>query len=451
MARPKTGSLVWRKKGWFARIWTLTEGEWIRVPVDLETTNKLVAKRKMARLVAEANAGTAAEDVGTVETFELAAERVHKLRVADGVKSAKDELRRLRAFAFEALGGMRVTDIKAADVNAALDHTKAQGKGRQTAHHVRQAIRTVLAQLCREGVLESNPADDSEMPKFPETVQKERAVLTDAELAVYLAWVHPEEPFREAVLERQVMACVARMFGGLRTGDLHSLRWEAFDVEHGAFTWGWAPRRKTKRPQLLEVPEMLRPIFRDWWERAGRPTAGLVFPVRKGEKAGEAERKKSSHAKAFRRDLERAFGVLVLETRKTTRRAYRVNDTRRQWRRVRDWTARERELFSETAYTLPVDFHSWRRAYSQALGDAGINAQQAQALTGHASLAAHARYLANSGKLRRIPSEALPRLGVLAAPRPKLPGPETETSMFSGGRTRDRTVDIRLVRPALYR
>jgi len=57
------------------------------------------------------------------------------------------------------------------------------------------------------------------------------------------------------------------MFGGLRTGDLHALRVEAFETEDGRFAFGWAPRKKTARPQLLEVPEMLRPILRDWWER----------------------------------------------------------------------------------------------------------------------------------------------------------------------------------------
>ena len=82
-------------------------------------------------------------------------------------------------------------------------------------------------------------------------------------------------------------------------------------------------------------------------------------------------------------------------------------------------TARERELFEETDETLPVDFHSWRRAYSQALADADVNAQQASALAGHASLAAHQRYLASSDKMRSIPEAALPRLDVVAS-KPEL-------------------------------
>ena len=41
-------------------------------------------------------------------------------------------------------------------------------------------------------------------------------------------------------------------------------------------------RSKTAKPETLDVPEMLRPFLRAWWERAGRPIAGPIFPVRKG-------------------------------------------------------------------------------------------------------------------------------------------------------------------------
>jgi len=302
----------------------------------------------------------------------------------------------------------------------------------------------VFAALKREGTIKANPADDAELPRFPTQVRKQRAVLTDAELAVYLAWEHPDETWRQSARERQTMACVARMFGGLRTGDLHSLRWEAFDTEHGTFAWGWAPRRKTERPQLLEVPEMLRPMLRDWWERAGRPAEGLMFPARRGNRAGE-RKIKVSHAKAFRRDLKRAFGLEVWDP---DRGSFRHSG--------RELTQRERELFAETDYTLPVDFHSWRRAFSQALADADVNLQQAQALAGHASLAAHARYLSNSGKMRRLPDGALPQFTVWAQPGPK-PKPDSPAEIekalgFPGlmsGADGTRTRGLRRDRPAL--
>ena len=322
------------------------------------------------------------------------------------------------------------------DVNEVLDFCKGQGKSRQTVAHVRQATRIVLDVLRREGEISSNPVDDATMPRFRTATRKERAVLTDEELGAYLGFVHPLKQHRMPVLERQTMACVARCFGGLRTGDLHALDWSAFDIAQGGFEWGWAPRRKTKRPQLLEVPEMLREILRDWWERHGRPLEGPVFPSRRGRRAG-AVKGKTSHANAFRRDLRRAFGADVW------------NPQTGQFEHTRPLTRRERELFEETDFTLPVDFHSWRRAFTQALADADVNAQQATALAGHASLSAHARYLASSGKLRKVPEAALP--GFLPSPVPKASAGLPETRGVSSGRDRTRTCDIRLVRPALYR
>jgi hypothetical protein len=172
---------------------------------------------------------------------------------------------------------------------------------------------------------------------------------------------------------------------------------------------------KGGKPQRLHVPDVLRPILRDWWTRAGSPAAGLVFPKRRpgiDEEAGEAGRKHSSHADAFRRDLARAFGLELrreIETKRSNGRKLK------SWRWVpaeREMTARERTLLTETEYTLPVDFHSWRRAFNQALADAGVNAQQAQALAGHSSLAAHERYLRNTQEARTIPLAALPRVTI---------------------------------------
>lgn len=101
--------------------------------------------------------------------------------------------------------------------------------------------------------------------------RRERVVLTDAELVVYLGWEHPSEANRMVVLQRQTMVCVSRCFGGLPTGDLHSLRWESLDVA-GGFEFGWAPRKKTSRPQKLTIPAVLRRILRWPATLRSRPT-----------------------------------------------------------------------------------------------------------------------------------------------------------------------------------
>jgi integrase len=98
-------------------------------------------------------------------------------------------------------------------------------------------------------------------------------------------------------LERQVMACIARMFGGLRTGDLHALDWSTLDSEGGASAWGWAPRQKAGTPWLLEIPELLRPILRDRWERTRRKKAAPCSWRGAGKRGRERSRQRKLREK----------------------------------------------------------------------------------------------------------------------------------------------------------
>lgn len=442
--RPRKGSLYWTKSGWRARLTVDIDGVSVQKSFDLETTDKQVARIKLRRLVKENRPPEElATEAARAETFEEAARRIVEEQRKGGMATWKERLHRLESHAFDSLGPMLPADIRAAHVRGCLESVRDAGKARQTMIHLKNDISSILGTLWRAEQLTENVCArvvvPEALPDATERTKKERAVLTDDELVRYLAWEHPEERHRMATLERQVMACVARMFGGLRTSDLHAVRWEGFDLTDGRFEWGTAPRRKGRRlakggkPQRLLVPEPLRPILADWWERAGRPTEGLIFPKRRPdleETPREAARKRSSHAEAFRTDLRRAFGIDALvevESRRSNGRKL----TKRVWRTVREMTPRERELFEETEFTLPVDFHSWRRAFNQALADAGVNAQQAQALAGHSSLEAHERYLRNSQRMREIPAAALPKLlvapGVSASLMQK---PESGTPVF---------------------
>jgi len=143
---------------------------------------------------------------------------------------------------------------------------------------------------------------------------------------------------------------------------------------------------------------------------------GSDFPQAQGTGVG-AERRHSSHAKGFRSDLRRMFGIdqpeILQMARKFPTGEPRA-DSRITWtENARPMTARELVLFTETEYSRPIDFHSWRRAFNQALADAGVNAQQAMALASHSSLQAHERYLRNTEKRRTIPTEALPAMGIV--------------------------------------
>jgi hypothetical protein len=61
-------------------------------------------------------------------------------------------------------------------------------------------------------------------------------------------------------------------------------------------------------------------------------------------------------------------------------------------------------LYFETATTLPVDFHSFRRAFASALAEAGVNVQQARHLFGHTSPLVQQRYVMGTRPCARSPT-----------------------------------------------
>ncbi|MBI1845348.1 MAG: 30S ribosomal protein S13, partial [Candidatus Rokubacteria bacterium] len=54
------------------------------------------------------------------------------------------------------------------------------------------------------------------------------------------------------------------------------------------------------------------------------------------------------------------------------------------------------------ATTLPIDFHSFRRAFASAIAEAGVNVQHAMHLTAHSDPKVHARYVMHTARMREI-------------------------------------------------
>src|SRR5262249_54158439 len=73
-------------------------------------------------------------------------------------------------------------------------------------------------------------------------------------------------------------------------------------------------------------------------------------------------------------------------------------------------------LYFETATTLPVDFHSFRRAFNTALATANVNVQRAMHLAGHTDAKTHMRYVKKTPEMMAIPEAALPALGPAKQP-----------------------------------
>jgi len=445
--RPRKGSLEFRGGTWHARLTVTIEGEAIRKWFDLETDNRAVARRKMARLLAKhvaPNLEAAAVEVARPESYSELAVRVALKRREEGIADCRTKKFREGLWVLPEIGTLAVNQVRPEHIAGIYENARAKGRSLSLLRNLRTVMQSRFNVALEEEVIAESPTKRVRIPKV-KIDRRERAVLTDAELITYLAWQHPSEGRQMAVLERQVMSALARMFGGLRTGDIHGLRWEHFDTNEGAFTWGMALRRKTARPQRIEVPGALRPILADWWARKGKAAVGPVFPLLRGKSAGEGRTHKASHAKALRRDLQAAFAA-HREANKSL--PTEVLDTFAPGPRSARWL----ELFEQTEFTRPVDFHSWRRKFVQALADIGLSAQQAQKLAGHADLAAHERYLRNTTRTLVIPSGALPNFTTRVLPRcrPKLKNPDSQSAFISSALEKIRTSDIRFRRPTLY-
>jgi integrase len=170
---------------------------------------------------------------------------------------------------------MPVDKVRPADIRLALELAKETGKSQKTLANIRASASAVFDELWRSEVIADNPVKRT--PTIRAKVdRRERAVLTDEELALYLAWRHPDERFHVFVEQRQIMSLISRVLGGARTGDLHALTWQSFDLEH--FAYAWVPRKKTERPQRMHIEPMLRPYLRAWSARMGAPSKGSSSP-----------------------------------------------------------------------------------------------------------------------------------------------------------------------------
>ncbi len=207
-----------------------------------------------------------------------------------------------------------------------------------------------------------------------------------------------------------MLLLLSRTVGGMRTGDLHAITWEAFGPDFATLR---VPRRKTRKRgkpwQELDVPEAVRPFVHAWWEASGSPVTGPVFPARQGKRAGQTKGKGSSYA----RQLREAMLDAGMRRHECTRPA----DAPPRKRGEPCCPAMASDpLYVETADTLPAGFHSTTRGgYCTALARANVNVQMANVLAGHSDPKVHQRYVA-SETIRALPEAALPPLpGILAS------------------------------------
>ncbi len=351
------------------------DGTTSRPVYSLGTTDRALARRKLAKTNAIlARGGDVADALGVVDAPERVrdyAEGWLQGREARGLAKAPLERGTLKNYILDAIGPLPLGDVTPSHVRSILDDAVSKGLKRATVEQVRGVLHRLLDDAWRAEVIESNPVARVKMPTMRE-VKKERTILLDEEFARFVGCPDID-------LELRMLALVARCEGGMRAGDLNAWDWTMIDRAH--FAACFVPRSKTGTPQALAVPDVLSPFLRAWWERAGKPESGPVFPSRKGKRAGEARKSSSGFAERLRRDLLRA-GVYRMPPREVVREVRKGRG--KNTRTVREFEPNAADpLYCETATTLPVDWHSFRRAFSSALADAGVNVQHAMHLAAH--------------------------------------------------------------------
>lgn len=375
LGRPRSATPVSRN----GRLWARhgirqPDGSYRRQWFDLGTSNPAVAAAKNAQIIQRLNAGEVIEpearaSIAEIETFNQAADRICRQRQKDGT-GVSDQVQRLRDYVRPHIGRMRVTDIRAGHLQEVLEKACDLGKSKETLTHIRKEMKCIFQALWREEQIPENPCQKGKVliPKRAKDDGRPRQILTDEEFLQFVGCALVPRTIR-------MMALCSRMLGGMRTSDLHAWDWSHIDTK--AWATARVKRAKTRGWGFMEIPETLGFALEEWWFNHGEPKAGPVFPVTRGPNRGK-RRGKIGYARMLRVYLLRA-GV----TRK--------------------------ELHESTEWSRRVDFHSFRRAYASALGDADVNAQTAMKLTGHTKLETHLRYVT---RLRPVgaPAAAIPVL-----------------------------------------
>jgi integrase len=405
VSRARTGSLAFRRaSGWSARIWVTVDGVEERRWFPLQTFDKDLAKRKMAKLVTLLDAGELVADAkastAKAETLRDFAEAWLKRREAAKVVMAPDERRHLESHVFKAFGDLPIAEFRPRDGDRVLAELVEQGYAKETLKKCRGTMSRLFRAAQKAELIPSNPMGLVDVPADAPVDARERTILTDEEIVQFYACDRVD-------LEIRILAVVARMLGGMRTSETSRLDWSTVDLEGFAsvsFQRSKGKRGTTGLQQHLEVPQTLRRALRGWWEQHGCPVAGPVFPVRSGaRKGGFKATRGTSYARRLRRELLRA-GI--------TRHA----------------------VHHATPTSRPADFHSFRRAFASALAGTGVNAQHSMHLASHADERTHLRYVMSTPAMRRIPEAAVPELAQTVSFAPPAPSSAANSLMLSARR-----------------
>ena len=285
-------------------MWITRDGVERREFVNLETTDRAIAKRKVAKLVKLLESGTVVAEAKAkaTETESVADYSVGWLarREAQGIVMVKEEKAYLAHHILPELT-MPMDAVRPTHVRQVIDSAIAKGLRRGTVSHLHRLMGRMFKSAWQDEIIKENPVLRVAVPQMRE-VNRERAILTDDEIQRLMGCPDVD-------LELRMVSLVSRVEGGMRTGDLVKWDWAYINVD--TFEVCTIPRAKTERPQVLEIPAVLRPFIRAWWERQECPRVGPVFPSRRGKRKGSFKQARgASFAGRLRRGLLKSLREL---------------------------------------------------------------------------------------------------------------------------------------------
>jgi integrase len=209
------------------------------------------------------------------------------------------------------IGHLPLCDVRPPHIRSILDEVAAKtyvrGRrqpqvkryGRESVSKVRGLLHGLFRAAQEDGLVEHNPVVPVRAPTTRE-VKKERVILTDDEFGRFIA-------SGEVDLELRMMSLVSRVEGGMRASDVNRWDWTMIDLVDFAECTVMRSKTRAIRPaQRLAIPPALQPFLRAWWERAGSPESGPVFPVRRGKRPGGFRKASGGLAERLRQGLLRA-------------------------------------------------------------------------------------------------------------------------------------------------